>query len=934
MRKARMSSTDAPVGEAIFSFGEWVRLRRKALRLSRQEVADAVACSAVLIAKIETDARRPSVQIAERLAHTLQIPPSDMPHFVRVARAHASTQHLPTPAYRVAAAPTPSIAPLDHQPAGNLPAAVSSFIGRSRELAEVRSLLLQPDVRLLTLTGPGGSGKTRLALEAARAFAPQLRDGAWFIDLAPITEPSQAPAAILQAVGVAADSHAAPRDTLLAWARAREALLLFDNFEHLLTAAPLVNDILRAAPRLRALVTSRVALRLQGEQEYRVEPLSAPETTDLSLAQLTTYDAVQLFTARARAVDLHFQITPAHAASIAAICMALDGLPLAIELAAARIRLFTPPQLLARLRTAALPQLTGGARDLPDRQQTMSATIAWSCRLLSPGEQRLFPQLAVFTGGWSIEALEQVCRPQEPGLNATEALATFVEHHLVRRSEHDGEARFSLYETIREYALEQLRHNNEEEIRRRHAEYYVTLAERLNPECWWPPEAPTNVILDREIENMRAVLRWSLAEPETGSRTAFGLRLMIATHLYWEVRGGRAEGHQWLSALYDRVGDQPQTLRIPAALALAELRKFYDTAGAQTLIDALEPWMAIIDAPYLRLWYECSAGWTAYFCDAFQAAIDHYTVGLELAREYQDRRWEAENVVALGVTYWRLGELERSEALLRAGAVISRAIDWQYEYCESLHWQSYLFLNSGRNDEAYAVARECLQVARQIGNQRALMIMNEHIGLVLLRRGQSLEAEAALRAALTLARQHGNTRLIESSVLRLAQLAAADGRLEHAESLLREADELAVYIVRPPAFHLERQVVLARIHLARRRTLDALLCLRFGLSKHQTMHRPYSVAVAIEIIAAIAAQRGDVSLAARLWGAAEALRSAHEAAMRPEERFTADDDAIAGARAQLGEQAWERAAAAGRALTWREAADAALAWLRHATETA
>ncbi len=388
--------------ELIHSFGLWVSQRRRALRMTQHEVAGLVNCSVALIRKIEADERHPSPQIAELLARALHIAPDDVRAFVHAARAELAPDRLPAPetSSYPASPPTNNLFSYPRS-RGNLPVAISSFLGRVRELTDLEQLLTRPEVRLLTLTGVGGSGKTRLALQAAEAQLSTFPQGIWFVDLAPLNDPAQALMTIMQSLGVAEDSNVPPRNRLINWLRPRHMLLLIDNFEHLLAAAPLISDDLQHASKLRVLITSRVPLHLQGEQEYLVLPLELPQVTEIRGQQgegsgiadraglpdrglQSAYpDALRLFLTRSQEVRPDLTISGDELIAAAQICIRLDGLPLAIELAAARPRMFSPTQLLKRLESyGTLAMLTTGPRDLPARQQTVRATIAWSYHLL------------------------------------------------------------------------------------------------------------------------------------------------------------------------------------------------------------------------------------------------------------------------------------------------------------------------------------------------------------------------------------------------------------------------------------------------------------------------------------------------------------------------------------------------------------------------
>jgi predicted ATPase/class 3 adenylate cyclase/DNA-binding XRE family transcriptional regulator len=410
----------------------------------------------------------------------------------------------------------------------NLPVQPTPLIGREHEVATAQRLLRRADVRLVTFTGPGGVGKTRVALQVAAELLDDFVDGVWFIDLAPVSDPSFVIITILQALNVRESGEQSLLDRLKDDLRGKQVLLLLDNFEQVLEAALLVADLLAVAPQLTILVTSRETLHLRGETEFAVSPLALPDPKQLpSREALSQYAAVELFIQRAQDVQPDFAINNENALAVAEICYRLDGLPLAIELAAARIRLFAPAALLARLENRLL-LLIGGPRDLPARQQTLRNTIAWSYNLLDEGEQTLFARLVVFVGGWTLDAAEAVCNPAgDLEIAILDGLQSLLDKSLVRQVEGpDGEPRFVMLETIREYALERFEQEGAAEvIRRHHAAFYLALVEHTEPELFGTAQAMWLKRLEIDYDNVRAVLRWSQM---AGHDLEVGLRLVSA----------------------------------------------------------------------------------------------------------------------------------------------------------------------------------------------------------------------------------------------------------------------------------------------------------------------------------------------------------------------------------------------------------------------
>jgi predicted ATPase/class 3 adenylate cyclase len=399
----------------------------------------------------------------------------------------------------------------------NLPLQPTPLIGREKEVSEVCDLLRTEETRLLTLTGPGGTGKTRVALQAAADLLEDFPDGTYFVSLATLTEAELLLPAVAEMVGVREVGEQPLDETLKDYFHERRLLLLLDNFEQVLEAAPAVTELLAVAPGMKVLATSRAPLGLYGEHEFPVPPLSMPDLkSPPSLERLTQYEAVGLFVERARAVKPDFSITNESAPAVAEICVRLDGLPLAIELAAARIKMLPPKAMLHRL-TSRLKLLTGGARDLPERQRTLRATIEWSHALLDEGEQVLFGRLAVFSGGRTLEAIEAICDAEgDLPVDAFEGVSSLQDKSLLRQEEGvRGEPRFVMLETIHEFAREKLQESGEaEEIKRLHAQYFLTLAEEAYPEFKGANQLEWLERLEVEHDNVRAALTWALKRKE------------------------------------------------------------------------------------------------------------------------------------------------------------------------------------------------------------------------------------------------------------------------------------------------------------------------------------------------------------------------------------------------------------------------------------
>ncbi len=498
------------------SFGRWLRARRRVLDLTQDDLSRRVGCAVVTIQKIEADERRPSRQLAERLADGVQIAADDRAAIIMLARAEPYLD--PAPPAEVAERPlrVPQRSPT------NLPAPLTQLIGRKADIAAVRNVLLRGETRLLTLIGPPGIGKTRLSLAVAHDMQAAFSHGGSFIALAPIRDPALVLVTIAQALGITETVGQPPLARLTTALQAQRRLLVLDNFEQVLAAAPLVVELLEACPGVKVLITSRAALYVRGERLYAVPPLLLPNLMRrLAPGALARTPAVALFIEHAQAVRPGFKLTAQNAAAVAAICVRLDGLPLAIELAATRIKLFSPDALLAKLHFP-LALLTDGPTDLPARQQTIRSTIDWSYNLLSAHEQMLFQQLGVFVGGWTQEAAEAVCGIADSRLQIAdyvaqstiynpqsaivEGLASLLDQSLLVVLEPVADdPRFGMLELVREYARDRLRAAGEEmEMGRRHTVYLLELVETVVPKVGGPERRTALDQLEAELPNIRA----------------------------------------------------------------------------------------------------------------------------------------------------------------------------------------------------------------------------------------------------------------------------------------------------------------------------------------------------------------------------------------------------------------------------------------------
>jgi predicted ATPase/DNA-binding CsgD family transcriptional regulator/transcriptional regulator with XRE-family HTH domain len=752
----------------IFSFGAWVRRRRKALDLTQAELAARAGCTESMLRKVEADARQPSRQLAERLATVLKLPAAEHDWFLKAARGEPAADHP--------AAPAPVWAQT-HPHTGGLPAQPTSFVGRDKERMLLRLLLRRGDVRLLTLTGPGGVGKTRLALQIATELAAEFPDGVVFVPLAPVADPARIIPSIATACGVPDIGDRPPLDRLCAALRDRRMLLLLDNFEHVLAAAADLATLLAATATLKLLATSRAALHLAWEHDFAVPPLALPTRgMHPSLEQLSQYDAVRLFVARAQAANPAFTLTDENAPAVAEICRRLDGLPLAIELATARCRHFTPQALLARLdRRLAL--LTSGPRDMPERQQTLRGLIDWSYNLLEGREQLLLARMGVFADGCSLETAEAVCSSPEDGpIDLLDQLLSLVDKSLIQQVQGlAGEPRFVLLETIREYALEQLLAGGEQEaIRRKHAEACLRLAETAARALEGAQQGAWLGRLQQEHDNLRAALAWTVERREAES----GIRLAVALRLFWFMRGYLTEGRAWLG----------QLLALPNASA-------HDRARA----------------------LDC-AGFLARYQGDYDAAAGLIGESLALWRSLASTQGIADALGNLGYVRLYQGDSLAARTLYEESLGLNRALDNPQGIADCLIHLGAAAFFQGDAAAARAFHEEALSIWERLGDTEGVAYAQYHLGDVALSQGELGAAARWFAASLATAVELEWPLAISSAVEGAASLAVRRGRPAMAVRLAAFAAHMrqAVAIPLSPerAQLLEQRLAPTRLELA------------------------------------------------------------------------------------------------------------------------
>ncbi len=631
----------------------------------------------------------------------------------------------------------------------NLPAQLTSLIGGERLIQAIQALLARPDARLLTLTGSGGVGKTRLAVEVATALLEagpqnpaQFPDGIFFVALAPISDPASVASRIAQALGLAQLSQQPVADTLKHFLRERRLLLVLDNFEHLLAAAPLLTECLTAAPRLNVLVTSRTALNVYGEYVFTVPPLDLPSLQRLPpVERLAEYSAVKLFVERAQAVKTDFALTGENVAAVAEICARLDGLPLAIELAAARVKLLSPQDMLPYLKRR-LTFLKSKTAYLQER--SLRETVDWSYALLDEAEKSLFRRLAVFANGWTAPASRAVCGDQADILEKLESL---LNKSLLRRQAHAGaETRFEMLETIREYALERLQASGDSETLRRHAAYYLALAEAAEPELSGAKQKQWLERLECDYDNLRAALEWLLEQHEV----ELALRLTGAIWKFWHIRSYPGEGQRWIEQ------------------ALAQSRHIRNAARAKAL------------------W---GAGWL-YHQQNMARSAELFAESLALAREVDDRRLTALALQGLGEVSQHTGERAQAQALFAESLALLRELGDDEETAWALDHLGRLALEQDNSDRADELFQESLLLFRKAGHLWGLAQSFDRLGLASTRKGDYGRARAFFDESLFRLRELGDKWQI-GLVLEHAGLAAVkQGDFAQAQAALMDSLQL------------------------------------------------------------------------------------------------------------------------------------------------
>lgn len=723
------------------SFGYWLRLKRKALDLTREVLADRVGCSVSTIRKLEDEERRPSAQIAELLAEIFQIPTTERTAFLRFARGDWRA----TPSLGDEDAPwRVSTLALPQQPRSNLPATFTSLIGRDKDIAAVHDYLTNPDIRLVTLIGAPGIGKTRLSIASARESLADFPDGIFFVALAPLDQPSLIPSAIAQALGYIEKNNLPPEENLIKGIANKLMLLVLDNCEHLIDdVAPLASALLSACSRLKILTTSREALQIPGEWLYSVPALDMPkENAIVDIETISEFPALVLFAERARAVRSDFALNAKNIRTVAAICSQLDGLPLAVELIAARVKTLSIEQIAARLDDR-FALLTSGSRIAPSRQQTLRATLDWSYELLTEPERELFRQLSVFVGGFTLDALESVAL-LDSDQSILDALSRLVDKSLLLVEQQD-QPRYRFLEPIRQYARDKLNETGESNlIQDRHLEYYLRVAEEVEPHLFGAAQQDWKVRLELDHDNLRVALAWSLESNQIEA----GLKLAGALAWFWHGKGHLSEGNLWLEKILaagiDNQGkERAKALRASSILSTGTGDYVRARAFAES---SVKLYREIGDNRGAGL-VLADLGASLHWGGKEEEAIESLEESLRLLRVTSERWGIAYALLWLGDTCFRMGDIERAATSWEESLRLTRELGDPYLMAWSLGGLADVARLRADYKRATGMFKESLSLYQSSGNKFGPPFSMEALALVAAALGDTKRAARLWGAA-------------------------------------------------------------------------------------------------------------------------------------------------------------------------------------------
>ena len=726
------------------SFGLWVKTLRTAQRLTQRELAQRIGCSISTIRKIEMDYRYPSGQLTELLAHHLEVPADELGLFFQTAH---STRHMS----RVEAPLADKQPPPVRNQHGFRP--LTPMVGRTTELTTAIELLHQPDVRLLTVVGPGGVGKTRLAYAVADHLQSMFAQGVQLLDLTAVSSVTELLLVLTTVLDLPNPEARSFEDRVLQGLQDRELLLVLDNVDHVFVAIPLIRQMLASSPRLILLLTSRAPLRIDGEHELRLAPLAVPDEADAStLTKLGTIPAVALLVSRTQALLPEFQVIATNVAAIASICRQVDGLPLALELAAAQLRVWSPQALAERLAQD-LTMLTSTSRDTPLRQRSLRATVRWSYDLLTPPIQQLLASMSMFAGGATLDAITAICAPSEernPKDVIAQQLNTLLEYSLV--VVHDtaqGERRFTMLETIRAVAQEELYQSGQEPyLQRRHVAYFTQWSEDWSEVLEGAQQAVALQRMDQEMGNVRLALTWA----QTHGEAVFLARLCVALWRYWYVRGLWEEGLTWHQhALH----------------------------------------MAVSIIPSRRAALLTSVGGFSLMSGAYDRAVLYLDEAIEQYRTLAEPLGLVQALNRRGIVHWHQGQLVQAEQILDEGLTLCHLVDSPRDTAAILTNLGCVMGEQGQYDQAMVLHQESLQIRRRLSDIHGVAVDLLNLGKTALIQGDNTTAQTLLEEGLVCVRELGYDQKEAPFLLNLGLNACYQGRLVEAHNYLTKALILA-----------------------------------------------------------------------------------------------------------------------------------------------